>query len=42
MRWWKSDLPIRYSERGKAAYRGKGQGRVRLSRGNTDRTHGDG
>ena len=29
MRRWKSDSPIRYSERGKAAYRGKGRGRAR-------------
>jgi hypothetical protein len=31
-----------YSERGKAAYMGKGRGRLRLSRGNINRTHGDG
>jgi hypothetical protein len=31
-----------YSERGRAAYMGKGRGRVQLSRGNIDRTHGDG
>jgi hypothetical protein len=29
MRGWKSDSPIRYSERGRAAYMGKGRGRVR-------------
>lgn len=35
-------LAHRYSERGKAAYMGKGRGRVRLGWRNTARTHGDG
>src|ERR1039457_88388 len=35
-------LVHRYSERGRAAYRGKGRGRVRLGWGNTGRTCGDG
>jgi RNA-directed DNA polymerase len=35
-------LARRYSERGKAAYKGKGRGRARLAEGHITCTHGDG